>query len=236
MKRILARERGSITAETAITLPLVLLLTLGGISVLLWLHHKTWMQVLVSETVRERAAEATWTGYYKDIRDSLSTPDPGLVLADAHLLSFHLPTDPPFVAAGACTAPAGYLPRLSPAGFDGTPSGAEPSPPGEGGWLGPVRALRHQVSLWLGRPDRAADQGEYVLDEAVTLGEQAVWYRRVADNLALGDPYLMRQAVDYLAGAAVEELMVLRCRQDGSGGAILTAKAVIRGERTFGQR
>ncbi len=234
MKRLLSAMQGSITVETAVTLPLVLLLTLGGISVLLWLHHKAWLQVLVSETARERAADAAWTGYYKDIRDSLSRPDPGLVLADVRLLSFLLPTDPPFVLAGACASSTGYVPTLAIAGAGAAEPG-EPPPEG-GGWLQPVRGLRWRLSRWLEQLDRLADEAEDHLETAVTLGEQAVWYRRVAEGLTGGDPHQARQAVDYVAGAAVEEVMHLPCRQDGSGNTVLTAKAVIQGERTFGQR
>ncbi len=232
MKRILAETKGSVLVEAAVTLPLVLLLTVGGISVLLWLHHKTWLQVLVSETARERAADATWTGYYKDIRDSLTRPDPGLILAEARLFSFHLPADPPLVVAGACAAPAGVVPRPP----VHAPPDADPAPPEKGGWLGPVRALRRHLSQWLNGLERQAGQAEAHLDAAVALGEQAVWYRRVADNLAGGDPYLARQAAYALAGAAVEELLPLPCRQEGAGEAVLAARAVMQGERTFGQR
>jgi len=219
--------------ETALTLPLILLLTLGGLSVLLWLHHKTWLQVHVAETARERAADATWTGYYKDVRDSLKRPDSRLLLADARLLSFHLPTDPPFVMVGACTAPAGRVPVLPV--FAGS---VDPDPPRPDGaaWLQPVRALRWQVTRWLERAGQVADRAEEYADAGVTLGEQLVWYRRVADNLLGGNPVQRRQAVDYLAGGVLEEAMRLPCQGDGPGDTVLTAKAVIQGERTFGQR
>ncbi|MFB5084260.1 TadE/TadG family type IV pilus assembly protein [Symbiobacterium thermophilum] len=235
MRKVLAGVRGSIAVETAITLPLVLLLTVGGISVLLWLHHKTWMQALVAGTARERAADAAWTGYYKDIRDSLRASGSGLVLADVRLFSFHLPVDPPFVVAGACAAPAGRVPRIGTDGAPGAGSGVT-APTDGGGWLSPVQALRGQISRWLERLEGLAAEAEDHADAAVMLAEQAVWYRRVADNLAGGDPFRVRQAVDYLAGAAVEEVAALPCRTDGSGEVVLTAKAVIQGERTFGQR
>ncbi|MBP2019183.1 hypothetical protein J2Z79_002600 [Symbiobacterium terraclitae] len=233
MKRLQSEQRGGIAVEAALTLPLILLLTLGGASVLLWLHHKTWLQVLVAETARERAADATWTGYYKDVRDTLSGPDSGLVLVEARLVSFHLPTDPPFVMAGACAAPAGYVPSL-PVRADGGESG--PPRPAGGGWLQPVWELRWQLTRWLQRAERVADRLEEYADEGVVLGEQLVWYRRVADNLLRGTPFQRRQAVDYLAGGALEEAMRIPCRGDGPGDAVLAAKAVIQGERAFGQR
>lgn len=232
-KRRRAGERGSIAVETAVTLPLVLLLTVGGISVLLWLHHKTWLQVLASETARERAADAAWTGYYKDLRDSLTAPDSGLVLAESRLFSFHVPADPPLVVAAACAAPAGHVPELIPAG----PTAADRlPPPAEGGRLQPVRALRAQLSNWMEQLEELVEQAEQQLAEAEELAEQALWYRRVADHLASGDPFRTRQASDYLAGLAVAELAALPCRQGEPGGIVLTAKAVIRGEQTFGQR
>lgn len=233
MRKRLAGVRGSIAVETAITLPLVLLLTVGGISVLLWLHHKTWMQALVAETARERAADAAWTGYYKDIRDSVRPADAGPALVDARLFSFHLPADPPLVVAGACASPAGQVLRI---GTDGASGTGSPGPEDQGGWLSPVRALRGQISRWLERLEGLAAEAEDRADAAVALAEQAVWYRRLADNLAAGDPFRARQAMDYLAGAAVEELVALPCLTDGSGGVVLTAKVVIQGERTFGQR
>ena len=233
MKRILAETKGSVLVEAAVTLPLVLLLTVGGISVLLWLHHKTWLQVLVSETARERAADATWTGYYKDIRDSLNRPDAGLLLTDARMLSFHLPTDPPLVMVGACATPAGYVPAL-PALADTVDR--DPLRPEGEGWLQPVRELRWQLTRLLQQAGRVAERMEEYADEGVTLGEQLVWYRRVADNLIRGGSFQRRQAVDYIAGGVLEEAMRIPCLGDSPGSTVLRAKAVVQGERTFGQR
>jgi TadE-like protein. len=238
MRRLRAEECGGITVETALTLPLVLLLTVGGVLVLLWLHHKTWLQVLVAETARERAADATWTGYYKDIRDSVRAPDSSLVLADARLVSFHLPTTPPAVVVGGCATPAGRVPDLAWA----TGASSVDAPGGDGAdadslgddWLQPVRALRAELARLLRRAETWVDGLEEVADAGVTLGEQAVWYRRVGDNLLSGEPARQRLAAEYLAGGVMAEVARLRCQ--GEGGAVLTAKVVIRGEQTYGQR
>jgi len=234
MLRRLRQERGSTAVETAITLPLVLLLTLGGISVLWWLYNKVWLHVIVSETARERAADATWTGYYKDIRDSVQPPDQDFGLPDVRLLSFHLPADPPFIMAGACAAAAGYVPSLPLAGADIPP--AEPPRPDQGGWLQPVRDVRWELEQLLGDVREFEEGLEEWTDAGVEAAERLIWYRRAAENLLDERAFQRRQAVDYLAGALIEEAMVLPCQNDEPGGAILPAKAVIQGERTFPQR
>lgn len=230
----LRRERGSVAVETAITLPLVLLLTLGGISVLWWLYNKLWLHVIVSETARERAADATWTGYYKDIRDSLQPPRQSFGLPDVRLLSFHLPTDPPFIAAGACTAAAGHVPTLPMTGGDRT-SAVLPRPD-QGGWLQLVREVRWELERLLAGAREFEEELDEFAEAGVATAEQLIWYRRAVENLMDESAFRRRQAIDYLAGALIEEAMVLPCQNDEPGGAILPAKAVIQGERTFPQR
>jgi hypothetical protein len=131
---------------------------------------------------------------------------------------------------GACTAPAGHVPTLPSYGEPG-----DPPRPGGGGWLQPVRDLRWELTRLLERARRLTDQLEDYADAGVAAGERLIWYRRVAENLAEGGEFERRQAIDYIAGGLLEEAMQYPCRGD-DGDTVMAAKAVIHGERTFGQR
>lgn len=230
MRKRLRGDRGSVAVETALTLPLVLLLTLGGLTVLWWLLNKSLMQLYIHDLARERAADVTVTGYYKDAAAMLRGVPVEWGIPRARLLSLHLPADPPMVITAVCSSPGGSVPLLPPA--------SSPAPPRTGSTVGlPViqearevlRGAVDAVHRWEGKVEDA-------LDQAVTVSEQLLWYRRAFGNLAGQREFLRRQALDYFVGGLVEAGMQLPCAAGGQGGKVLTAKAVIRGERTFAQK
>lgn len=233
MRRRLWERKGAIAVETALTLPIILLLTLGGLSVLWWLHNKLWMQVLVSEVARERAADAMYSGYYKDIRDSVLGPGEQFELPDVRFLSFHIPTDPPLVMAAACNAPQGVVPQ--PPRLE--TSHLKPAPrPKEGDWIQPARDVREFLEEGLGAVESGMTTVDAWADQAVTTTERLIWYRRVAGNLAGKRAHQQRQALYYLLGGVLELGGQQYCARDANGGVVVTAKAVIQGEKTYAQR
>jgi|GEM_PF-2930512 len=234
-------EEGAILVETAITLPLILLLTIGGISVLWWLHNRAMMHLVVSETARDRAGDGTWVGYINDARVAMNGPQESFGVPNLRTVSFHLPTAPPFVVAAACSSQAGVVPRLpglSPAPPEATapPLDEEELPP----WFGPVfglsRELRNLAQEALDKVNAVEQEAEGWADEGISTAEQLLWYRRATENLLQGEAHQRRQTVDFLVGALAEEIMQVPCQQDANGGVVLTAKAVIRGEPVYAQR
>lgn len=223
-------QRGSVAVETALTLPLVLLLTLGGLTVLWWLLNKSLMQLYTTELARERAADVTVTGYYNDIAAMLHGVPPEWGMPRARLLSFHLPTDPPMILTAVCNAPGGTVPLLSPV------AGAAPAAGGSPAGLPVIREAREVLQGGVDTVHRWEGTVEGALDEAITLSEQLLWYRRAMSNLFGQREFLRRQALDYVVGSLLEVGMQYPCASSAGGGTVLTAKAVIRGERTFAQK
>ena len=206
MKRILAETKGSVPWRRRSRCPWCCSSPWAA-SPSAWLHHKTWLQVLVSETARERAADADLDRLLQGHPRQPDTPRsrPGAGRRAPVQLP---PARRPALRRGRapCAAPAGLVPTPP----VHAPPDAVRAPPEEGGWLGPVRALRRHLSQWLKRLERLAGQAEAHLDAAVALGEQAVWYRRVADNLAGATRTWRGRPVTALAGAAVEEVCPFR--------------------------
>lgn len=225
-------ERGSIAVEAAVTLPLVVLLTLGGLSVLWWLHNKAMMHLVVYEAARERAGDANWTGFYKDARDTIQGPKETYQLPNFRFASFHLPLDPPMVMAAGCNVPEGRVP-MPPA-----MSGVRTSSPDrtKGGLLAPVRDAREVLEDLVDDVQGVEDALDGIADEAVTTAERLVWYRRVLDNLRSQRANRQRQAIDYIVGGVLELAVQYPCSSQANGGVILAAKAVIQGERAYPQR
>ncbi len=238
----LRSQRGSIMVETAITLPLVLLLTVGGTSVLWWLHNKAMMHLVVSETARERAGDGKWLGYVKDGVLAMMGPAETFGLPDLHAYSFHLTTDPPLVMVVACSSPAGIVPK--PVTFSAPQSSKAPArPPDDEGLLfglGPVlgvsRELRNYAQEALDRVNEVEREVDAWATPGVATAEQVLWYQRATANLLMGEEFHRRQTVDYLVGGLLEMAAQEPCRTDANGGVILTAKAVIQGEPVYAQR
>lgn len=226
-------ERGAIAVEAALTLPIMLLLTVGGLSVLWWLYNKAMMQLAVAEVARERAGDGMLVGYYKDIRDTFYGPPKDYVVPDMRFASFHLPVDPPLVMAAACNAPGGVVPRP---GAPNAPAEPQRSARRNEGWLGPVQDVREFLEGQVGKVEKAADVTEPWADQAVKTGEQLVFYRKMLESLRGQEPHQQRQVIDYLTGGVLELGMGYLCSREAEGGAVVVAKAVIQGERTFPQR
>lgn len=224
-------QRGSIAVETALTLPIMLLLTIGGLSVLWWLHNKAVLQLAVTEVARERAADAMLTGYYKDIRDTIKGPPQAYGLRNMQFVSFHLPVDPPFVMAAACTTPGGLVP--DPPGYHASAEKQAPRQP-NGGWLGPVQDVREFLEDHVEIVENGANITEGWADQAVAIGERLVFYRKALEGLGGDDAHQQRQAIDYVVGGVLELGMTYSCSRAGQ--TAVAAKAVIQGERTYPQR
>jgi hypothetical protein len=220
-------ERGAIAVETALTLPLILLLTLGGLSVLWWLHNKVWMQMVVYEVARERAGDATWTGYFKDVRDTVWGPSQAYGLPELSFLSFHLGTDPPLVLTAACRSLEGAVPL--PPTWDAS-AVRLPSDVRGDGW-DDIRTAREYIEQGLREVEAGLATVDGWADRAISTTERLIWYRRVAGNLAGKRAHQKRQGLVYIVGAVVEWGGQRYC-----GDTALTAKAVIQGEKTFAQR
>lgn len=217
-------QRGSIAVETAITLPILLLLTIGGLSVVWWLVNKALMQLMVAEIARERAADGVVVGLYNDVTLLLSQqPKQAYGLPQPAVVSLKVPlTDPPFVLAAACTAPGGVVPL--PPGFRAPAPGPDGSDP--------AREVREAVQ-GVGSGLERISGG---LDQVIAWEERLIFYRRVLESLRKGSAYQKRQAYDYLLGGGVELAMPYACKERAGGGTIITAKAVIQGEKTYAQR
>lgn len=222
-------QRGSIAVETALTLPVVILLTLGGLSVLWWLHNQTWLHLFVSEMARERAADAAVTGYYKDVAAMVNGLPPAWGLPQGRVFSLHLPTDPPMVLAAVCSAPSGVVPQVNGLTGQGKSPGADRGIP-------VIRDAREVLEDVVDTAHDWESEAEDALDEALTISEQLRWYKRAVANLTGQREYLRRQSLDYLVGGLVEAGMRYPCTANAQGGPVLTAKAVIQGERTYAQK
>jgi hypothetical protein len=229
--------------EAALTLPMMVLLTLGGLTVLWWQHNKTMLNVAVHDEARRVAKDGMVAGnleslfhagmdYVDGRRGDANRASREYGLPAAHLYSLQVPKWPlsgpervPMtgtVVAVACARPAGTVPKIPVASVSGP--AYEP----------PVRGLPDWIRRQLQPIKRVGNAIEEVLSEASDWADQLIWMHRLGRQVIGSDPYARDQAGYYVVDQGLEFGMQYVCKSGRE--MVLTAGAVIRREETVPQR
>lgn len=221
-------QRGTVSLEAAIVLPLLLLLLLGGLLIGLTLFYKAALTYQVFVATEDDAIRPLLVGLGSDVFDTVAAPPPpGLSAARYKGFSWRAPLpNATFSASAACYSLPLGMPRAVPL----------PNPVGGGAALPeaqPQGLLQHLTHLsmvtedWLEQAQQVGSDVEDALNHA-DMG------RQIVSQLASDRADARWRVVRLGGGWLLEEGMQLACEQNGPW--VISTRAVALGEKTKGLR